>query len=174
MDAASTEQLLKVMVDWQGDPPLDQETIDALMSYAANADSYGNAPVNVDGVSWVSGAVLVGAVILDSNGRYWRALTPGTTGATEPNWPTPLSYSQTTKVTDGSVTWIDLGTEWSPSYSIDVAAAMGWRLKAGLVASRFGFLTDGQQFNRNQVHGQCLAMAMAYERRCASTIEVLL
>lgn len=175
MDAAVTELLLKAMTDWESDPALTQEEIDALLASAALADSFGNAPTNqsTSASSWASGTVLVGTVIVDASGRYWRAVIPGATNGTQPSWPSLGSTAPgAATVIDGTVTWLDVGTAWAPTYSLDAAAAMGWRIKAGRAAARYGFMTDGQQFSRQQVVAQCLVMARAYERRTASSVVI--
>jgi hypothetical protein len=175
MDAAVAEVLLKEMLDWQADPALGQPTVDILLQHAAGQDAWGNLPTNIAVAdAWASGNVVVGQTIVDSNGRYWKAIQPGVTSGTEPVWPTMAGLRPGgSRITDGSVVWLDVGSSWAPTYSLDVAAAMGWRIKAGKCASRFSFMTDGQQVSRNQVHAMCMAMAQAYERRCAHTVEVL-
>lgn len=174
MDSATYEQLLKVMVDWQTEPALDQPTIDALLLFGANVDTWGNSPGNTDAAStWTQHTAQAGERIA-GGGRYWVCTTPGPTGATEPQWPDLWSGTRpgTTTVADGQAVWTDAGTTWYPTYSLDAAAAFGWRLKAGKVATRYGLMTDGQQFSRQQAHAMCLAMAQTYERRCAGTVQV--
>jgi hypothetical protein len=174
MDSAAYEQLLKVMVDWEAEPALDQDTIDALLAFGANADAWGNSPGNVEAATaWSQHTAQVGERIA-AGGRYWVCTVPGATGSVEPQWPVLWSGTRpgTTQVADGDATWTDAGTSWWPSYSLDAAAAMGWRIKAGKVATRYGFMTDGQQFSRQQMHAMCLSMAQTYERRCSGTIQV--
>lgn len=173
MDSTTAEILLKAMLDWESEPALNQSLVDTLLTYSAQADDYGNRAGNVGGDPWQLGSVTVGTVIVDGAGRYWRSIAPGTTQSTEPNWPN-LSGSAPgyATVSDGTVTWIDQGSSWGGRWVLDVGAAMGWRIKAGMAASRYAFMTDGQQFSRNQMHMMCLAMAQAYERRLASSVLV--
>lgn len=173
MDAATAETLLKAMVDWTSDPALDQSVITSLLAFAAVGDDYGNRPTNVaTATAWSTGTVLVGKVISEG-GRYWRCIVPGATGAVEPTWPALAGMSPgSAQVSDGSVTWLDQGNTWAPSYVLDAAVAMGWRIKAAKAASRFAFMTDGQQFSRQQLIAHCLMLATAYERRTSQSITV--
>jgi hypothetical protein len=175
MDNAALEALLKSMTDWETEPALSQSDIDACMAIAASVDAGGNPPSNVqEGASaWASGSYEIGALVIDSAGGYWRSITAGTSGSVEPQWPSPYGLDVGGwHVVDNAVTWVYQGTAWLGSFGLDAAAAAAWRIKAGKAASRFGFMTDGQQFSRNQVHAMCLAMAQTYERRCAGTIRL--
>ena len=63
--------------------------------------------VTVDPVAWTAtGAQVVGAIVKPGTGtHFYRCTVAGTTAATEPTWPTDGST-----VTDGTVTWQDMGT----------------------------------------------------------------
>lgn len=174
METATAELLLKAMVDWESDPALDQEIIDVLMTFAAVEDDFGNRPTNNASTAgtWANGTVLVGTVI-NEGGRFWRCVQPGTTAGSEPVWPTLTGMTPgVSSVADGTVIWLDQGSTWAGSYRLDGAAAMGWRLKAAKAASRFGFMTDGQQFSRQQLIAHCLMLATAYERRTSQSITI--
>jgi hypothetical protein len=59
---------------------------------------------------------------------------------------------------------------WTPTYNLNAAIARGWRIKAGKVAGKFDFSTDGQAFSRSQQHQMCLEMADRYARKANGTI----
>lgn len=61
-------------------------------------------------------------------------------------------------------------TGWVPTWDLDAAAAAGWEIKAGRVASEFAFSEDGQSFRREQVHAACLNMAKLYRRGTGSVL----
>lgn len=58
--------------------------------------------------------------------------------------------------------------EWVPSYNLNLAAAEGWRQKAGKVAAKFRVQGGGQTLARDQVHRHCLRMAEQYEKKLAA------
>lgn len=58
--------------------------------------------------------------------------------------------------------------EWTPTWSLDAAAAAAWEVKAGRAASGYRFSEDGQSFSREQIHTQCLNMAKLYRRGSTS------
>lgn len=106
-------------------------------------------------------------VPLARNGYLYQVTAAGTSGATEPTWPMAGT------VTDGGVTWTVYGLSWVPTYDLNAAAAEGWRWKAAAAACRFDFSVARNQFQREQVHTHCLAMAKAYARKSAYTISIL-
>ena len=66
----------------------------------------------VNAISWspswtvtTSGIYATGATYQSANGLFFRALGTGTTGATEPTWPTTIGAT----VVDGGVTWQAIG-----------------------------------------------------------------
>lgn len=61
--------------------------------------------------------------------------------------------------------------DWTETYDLAAAAADVWSEKAGAAASRFNFTTDGQTFNVQQIHENCLRMARHFAaRRSPSTV----
>lgn len=75
----------------------------------ANPDSLTNSDSFLPGRAWLaftSFATGETARPVTVNGKYFTATTGGTTGATEPTWPTTIGNT----VTDGSVVWTCTGT----------------------------------------------------------------
>ena len=61
---------------------------------------------------------------------------------------------------------------WTPTWDLNRGAAEGWRRKAGRLAMRFDFSSDGQQFQRSQAVEHCERMAEQYRRRIVSSVPV--
>lgn len=61
---------------------------------------------------------------------------------------------------------------WTETWSLESAAAEGWRRKAGKVAGRFNVTTDGDALARAQIFAHCLSMADRYARKVVSAIEI--
>lgn len=64
------------------------------------------------------------------------------------------------------------GDGWIETWSLEAAAAEGWRRKAGKVAGRFNVTTDGDALARAQIFAHCLMMADRYARKVVASIEV--
>ena len=61
---------------------------------------------------------------------------------------------------------------WTPTWDLNRGAAEGWRRKAGRLAMRFQFSTDGQEFHREQAVAHCERMAEQYRRKIISSVPV--
>ena len=61
-------------------------------------------------------------------------------------------------------------TSWTPTWDLNRGAAEGWRWKAGKVAGRFDFSTDGQSFHRSQMAEMCEPMVKQYARKVTSNV----
>lgn len=61
---------------------------------------------------------------------------------------------------------------WTPTYDLNRGAAEAWRRKAGKIAMRFDFETDGQRFARSQAMAHCERMAEQYRRKIISSVPV--
>jgi hypothetical protein len=166
---------LERMVAASTDPVLDEAALQDLMVLAARVDAAGNSPQNLlTAPSWAATTTHgVNTVIRQDaiTERWWQVLTPGTTGAAAPTWPTftdgAMSGSQ---VVDGSIVWVDAGTRWHPTYDLNAAACFGWEQKAAACADRFKFAADSQSYDRQQVNAMCLEMATRYANRRAGVV----
>lgn len=62
--------------------------------------------------------------------------------------------------------------DWTETYSLMGlmrACAEGWDMKAAKVASSYSFSSDGQRFDRAQVHTMCSRMSQHYRRQLLSS-----
>lgn len=60
------------------------------------------------------------------------------------------------------------------SYDINLAAAVLWELRAGLLATAYDFTADGQSFHRSQQMAMCLKMAGVFRAKArVRTLQVL-
>lgn len=111
------------------------------------------------------------------NGRMYRCIRPGTTGATEPQWPSAaraaalrpglLGTLESDDIgiasdTAEPVIWEDVGPAPRDSWDLADAANKGWLKKAAAVAGDFDFKDAGQSLTRSQVHEHCLKMASSF------------
>ena len=155
------------MLAWDQDPALSADEVTALVVLARRADDVFRWIT--DDTEWAPATVYAlndRRAPITRNGHIYLATTPGTSGASEPAFPTALNAT----VTDGSVVWTEAGGSWAPTYDLNAAAAEGWRWKAARVAGDFTFTTDAQVFNRAEVSAMCLAMADRYQRKVMASI----
>lgn len=169
MDLTTALRRIERMVAFDADPTLSSDELHELLDGARRPDRAGNLPTNAATTAdWTAGTAYTPGTVVQqpSASRWWRCIVGGTSGATSPTWPSLGGLAATARrVTDGDVVWEDVGSEWAPTYDLNAAAAEGWRWKAAKASGRFGFQTDGQSFERQQVAARCLEMAATYERR---------
>lgn len=170
MDAASATTALERMVAHDQDPTLDEFEVADLLESAKRPDSNGNLPTNVDGAAaWAASTTYAPGDVITADpaaGRWWVCLVGGTSDSTQPTWPDLDGYVRTSqRIDDNTVTWVDAGAAWVPTWDLAAAAVEGWELKAGKAAGRYMFQTDGQTFSRQQVISNCHAQADRLRRR---------
>lgn len=96
--------------------------------------------------------------IKDSNGNYWVITTYGTTGATEPTWPTTIVYptvaspnATATTVTDGSVIWTAVNPKGQGIRINPIPPASGVVYQFNIVGQNRAFsFSGGPYINLNQ------------------------
>jgi hypothetical protein len=169
MDEATATTRLQSMTAWDSEPALTSDQITALVAFARRADD--TFRWVDDDASWAASTAYALAdrrAPLTRNGHVYQVSTAGTSGSSEPTWPTSAGAT----VVDGTVTWTEAGGSWAPTYDLNAAAAEGWRWKAAKVAGEFDFGTDQQTFDRTGKHDQCMAMALHYQKRVSGSIRV--
>lgn len=169
MDEATATTRLKAMTAWDSEPTLTSDQITALVALARRADDTHRWVA--DDTSWIATTaytLTTRRAPLTRNGHLYEVTTAGTSGASEPTWPTASGGT----VTDGTVHWTEVGGSWDPTYDLNAAAAEGWRWKAAKVAGEFDFGTDQQTFSRSDKHAACLAMADEYRKRVTGSVKV--
>jgi len=154
------------MVAAATDPALSTAELRRLLRYAQVADADGNLPDTY--AIWAAAtAQAINRVVVPSirNGYAYEATTAGTSGASEPTWPLVIGNT----VADGTVTWTCLeAAMWTPSYdrmALNLAAAEGWRIKAGRLSDNENFSTDGASIQADVRRNGMLEMAKTYRRK---------
>lgn len=167
MDEAKATTRLQSMLAWDSEPALTSDEVTALVAFARRSDAVFRWIT--DDTEWVAStgyALDVRRAPITRNGHIYLVTTPGTSGSSEPAWPTAMNAA----VVDGTVTWTEAGGSWAPTYDLNAAAAEGWRWKAAKVVGEFDFGTDGQTFSRSQKQAGCLAMAERFAKRVTGSI----
>jgi hypothetical protein len=141
-------------------PTLTESEIISMVMHAKRPDGFGNPPDNY--IPWTANTLVrVGAFVVPTirNGSVYRATVAGTTGATEPVWPTSVGGA----VSDASASWErSSAAPWVPTWDLAAGAVYGWRIKAGRAASGYQFSDGGASFARNQILEHCLKMIQLY------------
>ena len=161
------------MVAADEEPALSDLEIRRLFDDAARPDAAGNTRQNVaTAPTWSPSTLYRVDDIVTADpaaGRWWRCVVPGTSDATQPDWPDRAGLRPyLVEVHEQEVVWIDAGSSWTPTYDLAAAAARGWELKAGKAATMYDFTTDGQTFRRAQVIAHCRRMVRDYRRQVGS------
>lgn len=126
-------------------------------------------------VEWSAGIALVpGQHVVPPashwNGRVYRVSEGGTTGTTEPDWPTErASYMRRSLQVESTnalapILLIDAGPAFSELYDIRGAIGEAWLIKAGKAAGQHAFSISGSRTEADQIFAHCVRMAKAYGR----------
>lgn len=103
------------------------------------------------------------------NGHIYVVTVAGTSGTTEPTWPTGSEET----VTQDGVEYTEFGASlWTPTYDFYRAAAEGWDIKAGMVSNRHAFASNQGQYNPEQLFQHCQEMARMYRNRSIATVRL--
>lgn len=171
MTEAEARALIESMTAWDAAPALTSAQVTLLVRAARRADSDGVEPTTYDEWS-ASTAYAVGDRVYPTvrNGFVYEVTaSDGTSGTTEPTWPTVAGGTETA---DG-VTYEAVTDPWAGTYDLNAAAAEGWRWKAAKVAGAFSFSTDGQSFNRAEMARACQEMARTYRNRVVGSVPLV-
>lgn len=124
------------------DPALDAPDIEACLDKA-----------RVAGVWEASTAYSYGDKVVPASpkGRYYRCVTPGTSGATEPTFPA-YDYGQ---VTDGDCVWEEAGA-FSSLYDLRRACYEAWNMKAAKAVNKDQYLQDSRGQASSYLYLNCI------------------
>jgi hypothetical protein len=157
---------LSDMVAASTDPALSVAELRRLLRVAQVRDRDGNDP-DTYAIWAATAAAPVGTEVVPTirNGFAYRVTTAGTTGANEPAWPVVVDD----QIADGTTTWTCVAVAaWLPSYdrmALNLAAAEGWRRKAGKLSDNETFSTDGSFVQAQLRRGDMMAMADKYRKK---------
>lgn len=155
------------------DPVLSAAELQRLLRYAQAEDEDGNLPDIHE--TW-SASIAYGknerVVPYPRNGFVYRATGAGTSGLTQPTWPTTIDAT----VSDGGVTWAcEEMSEWVPSYDaywLNKSAAEGWEMKAAKISDEDHFSADGGSFAPELRREQMMAKAKTFRNRLVGSMRV--
>lgn len=159
MDYAVARARLERMVQADVAPVLTSAEVDDLLLLARRQDANGYTPYDI----WAASTIYTTQqyrIPVVSNGHVYIVTTAGTSGSSEPTWPTTGGGT----VTDGSVVWTEQGQYlYTPTYDLRAAAAMGWEWKAGKVVPQYDVAAGGgTNFLRSQQFKHCMEMAKRF------------
>jgi len=173
MDAATALSDLQMMADYESDPALTVGELARILETSRRVDIGGNNVGNsVDAPTWEPSTVYyVGNIVTPdpADGSYFMCSTPARSGSVQPVWPSVSGIQPfADAISDADVRWNYCGMTWVPTWNLNAAAAKAWQVKAGKVASRYNFTSDGQMFERAQMLGHCRTMEKSYRRKIAN------
>jgi hypothetical protein len=98
------------------------------------------------------------------NGRVYECRQAGTSGTTEPEWPSTWGWTwEGFLLTEGTsnpqLAWVDMGPANVERYDVRTATRAVWLLKAGLVATEIDAKEGPSDVKLSQLQAQFLTMA---------------
>lgn len=109
-------------------------------------------------------AYIFGNVILPTvrNGHSYMCVIAGTSGATEPIWPTSQQATITDGASDPLLKWQEAGPDFDNLYDVRKAAHEIWLQKAAQASQLYATSQSGSKFEHQQVHDHCVKMSEKY------------
>lgn len=151
-------------------PTLSSDELTDLVVRAKREDSLGNPPDAY--VMWEAAtAYVVGDVVIptERNGHYYTCNDAGTSGASEPTFPTDSGDT----VADGTAGWEETGlAPWVPTWNPNLSVAMGWEMKAAAAATMVDMQSGKQTVKRSQLIANFLQLAGVWKRRACESAAI--
>lgn len=162
MTDAQARQQIELYLNWNSFPALSVTEVDFLLLDARRPDQDKTVPDRY--LTWrPSFAYALGTLIVPDprDGFYYEATVAGTSGATQPTFPTVIDAT----VVDGGVTWKNKGSApWVPTYSTAYAIYRGWNLKSAKVVAAVDVEESDQSLKRSQIFKACQEIAKVWGR----------
>lgn len=162
----AARRLLESMLQADQSPALTTAEVDDLFALAKVQDYVGVFPDSVSVWSSATTYALNATVTpILRNGYAYVATTAGTSGATEPTWPTDDDAT----VVDGTAVWTrGDAVPWIATYNLAMAAAEGWKWKAAKVVAQYDVKAGSVDAKRSQQFEYCMAMANRFAAMSSS------
>lgn len=98
------------------------------------------------------------------NGRIYEARRAGTSGGTEPQWPTSpwlqfTGFGISDGTSDPQLLWADMGPAHVERYDVRSAARQCWLIKASRVAGEIDSKDGTSDVRLSELHAHCMAMS---------------
>lgn len=153
------------------EPVISSTEVDILLASAKRCDSEGNPPDNY--FPWKpSTAYVVGDKVVPNprNGFYYTVTVAGTSGSTQPTFPTVVGNT----VVDGTVTWTNTATApWKPTFNLPFAYALGFQMKAAKVATAVDVASADQRLKRSDMFTNFMKMSDEWRKRAGESIQLV-
>lgn len=168
-----TEALTRLqrMVAYDVEPTLSSAEVLDLLKDAQRADEDGNsfdsAPMWKAAYAYVVGDLVTPTT---RNGHLYRVTaTDGSSGTTEPVWPT----TDDATVTADGVTYQEYGaTSWAPTWDLNYAAMNGWEWKANKATNTNQFIQDSRGTASDYTYLNCRRQAEEYRKKIQVSVPV--
>lgn len=192
MTVAQARTEIETFTQWNSFPALTTAEVDRLLAKAKRASQplalgavvevpltnnvmpsrrVGSVPPDAHSEWAATTAYALGATVVPTprNAHFYRVTVAGTSGATQPNFPTTAGAT----VADGTVTWAEAGAAlWVPTFNLAYAIALGWRLKAAKVATAYDFASNDQKLTRSQMFKHCMEQHEHWKKAANESLEL--
>lgn len=158
MDVSAAAEQLRLSGVLSAEPAIPQDVYLNILEETARAATHATA------TAYGFGTKVFASV---HNGRLYRCITPGTSGATAPTWPTFQAARPGQQITDGTVVWQDAGPVSGERYDLNAAKRECWLWRAGQLAEKFDVSDPDANLKRSQQYEHAVAQARRYGPRYA-------
>jgi hypothetical protein len=158
MTRAQAAERLRISGISTAQPEITDDVVLAILDNTARASAHATSTAYTVGANVISSTI---------NGRLYRCIVAGTSGASAPSWPLAGAGRTGQRITDGTATWEDMGPAHAEIYDLNAASRECWLYRANVLSSKFDVSADGQSMKRSQVYDHAIAQARRYGWRGA-------
>lgn len=145
---------LRLWVQATVEPTLGEEELGSLL------DAHRRATIWAMATAYTYGQVVIPTV---RNGHRYRCIQAGTSGATQPTWPTAQAATIADGTSSPALRWQEDGVDFENVYDVRHAIHDGWMLKASKASEDYDIRQGGlNDHSRSQIYQHCLEMAAKF------------